>query len=147
MYTIIAICFCIVIAVIDIKTFRIPDVLLFSFALVLFFMEKSQPHTLLIARISTALIAFLLFGVVWYYSQGMGFGDVKYATLLGYLLGPDKLIQAFFYTALLSIVVYMLGIILFRWPKTTKIPFAPFLSAGAILALPINIQSITGVTE
>jgi len=137
-YTLVMACFCIGIAIVDLKTYRIPDVLLVFFAMVMIILEGSQPYALIMARIAAAVISFLLFGTVWFFSKGIGLGDVKYAALLGYLLGPESLIQAFFITALLSIIIYLMGIILFHWPKTTKIPFAPFMSAGAIIATNLN---------
>jgi prepilin signal peptidase PulO-like enzyme (type II secretory pathway) len=135
MYAIVTATFCVVIALFDLKTYRIPDILLALFFLVMIIMEWSAPLELKIARYVTAVTVLLLFGVVWYFSRGMGLGDVKYAALLGYVLGPDRVIHAFLCTALLGIIIYLSGILMFHWSKTTKIPFAPFLSAGAILAL------------
>jgi Flp pilus assembly protein protease CpaA len=135
MYTILMTAFCVGIALVDFKTYRIPDVLLASFVLALSIADRSLLLANVTIRLNTALAVFLLFAAVWYFSQGMGLGDVKYATVLGYLLGPDKIIQALLYTAFLSIIIYVMGIFLFRWTKTTKIPFAPFLSAGVILSI------------
>ena len=135
--------FCIGIAIFDVITYRIPDILLIFFALVMIIIGGSQPHTTLILNLTAASVAFLLFGTVWYFSHGIGLGDVKYAALLGYLLGPERLALAFIITALLGIIIYSLGILLFHWPKTKKIPYAPFLSAGAIISLFYN-QNLTG---
>jgi len=137
-YAIIITCFCIGIAIIDTKTYRIPDVLLVFFAMIMLIVQGTQTYTLIISRITAAAVSFLIFGAVWHYSHGIGFGDVKYAALLGYLLGLDKLPLAFLITASLGVFVFLTGIILFRWPKTTKIPYAPFLSAGAIMAVFVN---------
>ena len=139
-YVIIVTCFCIAIAIIDLKTFRIPDALLAFFALFLVITEGNQPYMLLIGRLAAAMLAFFLFAILWLYSKGIGFGDVKYAAVLGFLLGYERLIQAFLITAVLGIIIYLAGIILYRWPKTTKIPFAPFMSAGAIISITGGIQ-------
>jgi prepilin signal peptidase PulO-like enzyme (type II secretory pathway) len=64
---------------------------------------------------------------------------------LGYLLGPGRLIWAFIVTALLGVFVYLIGIVLFHWPKTKKIAYAPFLSAGAVTSLFININLAGGI--
>jgi len=72
---------------------------------------------------------------VWYFTKGIGFGDVKYAALSGFILGVEKLVYAFLVTAFLGIIVYTTGIKVFKWPKTKKIPYAPFLSAGTIASL------------
>jgi prepilin signal peptidase PulO-like enzyme (type II secretory pathway) len=135
MYSIAALCFCLAIAVFDIKTFRIPDSLLLAFVTIMIILRENGPYISVIERFSAALAALLIFGAVCYYSKGMGLGDVKYAASLGYILGSDRLLIAFFYTAFLSIVIYLIGILLFHWPKTVKIQFAPFLSAGVIFVL------------
>ena len=81
------------------------------------------------------MVAFILYSAVFHFTKGLGFGDVKYAALLGYILGPEKLVIAFLITAFLGIIIYLAGIYIFRMEKTTRIPYAPFLSAGAILAV------------
>jgi Flp pilus assembly protein protease CpaA len=138
-------CFCIGIAIVDLKTYRIPDILLAFFALVMLVIEGSQPYAHIMAKFAAAAVSFIIFGAVWRYSQGIGFGDVKYAALLGYLLGPEKIVYAFITTAFLGFFIYLIGVLLFRWPKTTKIPYAPFLSAGAIMALSINLNTAGGI--
>jgi len=145
-YNIIMTCFCIGIAIIDLKTCRIPNVLLVFFALVILIMQGNQTYELIISRLTAAAVSFLIFGAVWYYSRGIGFGDVKYAALLGYLLGPDKLPFAFLVTAFLGIFIFFGGIILFHWPKTTKIPYAPFLSAGAVMAFFVNPNTVGSIS-
>ena len=145
-YAIVVTCFCIGIAIVDLKSFRIPDALLASFALFMVIAEWGQPYELVITRLAAAMLAFFLFAIIWFHSKGIGFGDVKYAAVLGYLLGFERLVQAFIYTAVLSMVIYLMGIILFRWTKTTKIPFAPFMSAGAIMAITVNFFAVGGIS-
>jgi prepilin signal peptidase PulO-like enzyme (type II secretory pathway) len=135
MFTIVTVCFCVGIAIFDIKTYRIPDTLLILFALVVIVSNESKTLTNETERLAVATAVLLLFSAVWYYSRGMGLGDVKYAALLGYVLGLDGIIPALLYTALLSICIYVMGIILFHLPKTAKMPFAPFLSAGAVMVV------------
>jgi len=131
----VAVCFCTCIAMVDLTTYRIPDALLVSFVIIFVIAEKGQPHAFFVARFATAVLSFFLFGIIWFHTKGMGFGDVKYAAVLGYVLGFERLIPAFIITAVLGMLIYLTGIFLFRWPQTTKIPFAPFMSAGAILAV------------
>jgi len=89
----------------------------------------------IISRLLVSTIVLFLFSAVWYFSKGLGLGDVKYAALLGFILVPEILIKALFTTALLGLVVFMTGIFIFKWSKETKIPYAPFLSMGAIFAV------------
>jgi len=137
-YVIVMTCFCVGIAIYDLKTYRIPDAFLVSFALVMIITQRNQTYPPATSRIIAAAVSFLIFAAVWHYSHGIGFGDVKYAALLGYFLGLDMLPLAFITTAFLGIFIFSLGVLLFRWPKTTKIPFAPFLSAGALVAVFVN---------
>jgi Flp pilus assembly protein protease CpaA len=136
MYTIVTVCFCVGISIFDLKTYRIPDaVLIIFFILAIIVSNESYTLSNVTSRLAVATIVLLLFAAVWYYSRGMGLGDVKYAALLGYILGLEGIIPALLYTALLSIAIYIMGIVLFHWPKTVKVPFAPFLSAGAIMSI------------
>ena len=130
--------FCTVIAVIDIKTCRIPNALLLCFALLLAFVYRNDQAIIL--RLASSLAAFLIFAGVYVFTGGMGLGDVKYAAVLGYGLSFDRLVPAFFIAALFAFLVFFIDMVFFRWNKLTKIPFAPFLSCGAIAAV---IRGIT----
>jgi len=144
-YTLVMICFFTAIAFVDIKIYRIPDLLLAAFAIVIIIIEGKLSYMVITDKFIAAAIAFFIFSFVWYFSHSMGFGDVKYAALLGYLLGCEKLVYAFLLTALAGFAVFFLGIMFFRWPKTTKIPFAPFMSAGAIIAINANFNLLGGI--
>ena len=142
METIVILCFCTAIAVIDIKTYRIPNLLLACFALVMALIYRHDPFILL--RLASSAAALLIFGCVFITSGGMGLGDVKYAAVLGFVLSLDRLVPAFLIAALLALLAYTAGRLLFRWNKTTRIPFAPFLSGGAMAAIAGGI-SLTGL--
>ena len=133
MNMVVVICFCTLIAVIDVKTYRIPDLLLVCFVSVMAILYRDDPFIML--RLVSSLIAFLIFGAVFITTGEMGLGDVKYAVVLGYILNFDRLVPAFFIAALLALLVYTAGMLLFRWKKIVRIPFAPFLSCGAIAAI------------
>jgi len=126
------------IALYDLKTFRIPNILLVFFALIVLISGWKQPLPVIIGRFAAATLAFILFALVWRVSHGMGFGDVKYACLLGYIAGPGKIVPLMLFTALFSVAIYAAGSVLFHWPKTARIPFAPFLSAAMIVSLTGN---------
>lgn len=74
--------------------------------------------------------------------RGMGWGDVKYVFFLGLALGfPNVVVavlSAFFLGAALSLVLIAL-----RQKKINQtIPFGPFLSLGAIIALYFGPQIV-----
>ena len=138
MYKIIIITvFCLFIAFIDIKTYRIPNYLLALLFIIITILDWKKP--LMFERFIATSIVLILFSAIWYFSKGIGLGDVKYAALLAYVLEPVKVIPAFVFTALFAIIIYTMGILIFHWSKTTKIPFAPFLSAGAIMSLGLAV--------
>jgi leader peptidase (prepilin peptidase) / N-methyltransferase len=76
-----------------------------------------------------------LFLALLAYPAGMGMGDVKLALLIGALLGrtaPVALMLGLFLALVPSLVLFArhgLG------ARKLKIPFAPFLAAGAVIAL------------
>ena len=134
--TLILAIFALIISVVDSKTLRIPDFLLLScfFALVILDIYRSGGTWFFYENLLSASVWFIIFYLVYRYSGGLGFGDVKYAALLGYALGLEKSGTAFLSTALGAILVYVIGIGFLRWEKTVKLPFAPFLSFGAMAA-------------
>jgi leader peptidase (prepilin peptidase) / N-methyltransferase len=130
------------ITVIDIRQYRIPDVLslgglgfLFAFDLFMF------PRML----VSESLLAFFAFGLFLFLratTKGLGFGDVKYAALIAFFSGLP-----FFFAALIAAASGGIGYwILCRavWHRTanTRNPFAPFLSAGALVAFCLQVSGL-----
>jgi len=134
--------FTLIISVIDAKTLKIPDFLLLFFFIVLVIIDIqiSSGIWFLLERFIAVLFWASIFFLIYNYSGGLGFGDVKYAALLGYALGFEKSLVAFICTALSAILLYSIGIGVFRWTKTAKLPFAPFLSFGALAAEVINFS-------
>ena len=127
--------FVLIISVIDAKTFKIPNYLLFPCFLLLltFDIWNSTNFRLFFFYITSAFICFLIFYLIYRFRGGIGFGDVKYAAFLGYALGLEKSCSAFLFTALAAITVYAIGIGVFGWSKSAKLPFAPFLGFGVLL--------------
>lgn len=68
--------------------------------------------------------------------RGMGFGDVKFAFLMGLVLGFPNIIVSLYIAFLTGAII---GIILMIWGKKrffgTAIPFGPFLVLGTFAAL------------
>jgi len=125
--------FCAVIAIYDIRAYRIPDFLLVLFCIMHIAIEGNLIYYTIASKLYCACAALIIFSAAWYVTKGLGLGDVKYAAVLSFLLGPENIIPAFFATAFIGMLVFFTGIVIYKWPKTVKIPYAPFLSAGAIL--------------
>jgi leader peptidase (prepilin peptidase) / N-methyltransferase len=84
-----------------------------------------------------ALYAFY-FALAWVYPAGMGFGDVKLAGVLGaYLgwLGWAEVITGTFLGFLFGGVVGMALMALGKAGRKSKVPFGPFMLAGAFVAI------------
>jgi prepilin signal peptidase PulO-like enzyme (type II secretory pathway) len=124
---------CVFVGIADIRTMRIPDALLLAIFSALVFFDRGG--LLFYQRFVQALGCFTLFYLVFYFSRGIGFGDVKYAALIGYALDGEKILSAFFAAALGGMLVYAWGRGAARWDKSVRLPFAPFLSAGAAAAV------------
>ncbi len=93
-------------------------------------------HPLFIHTI-TGILAFLFFLFIFLITRGrgMGLGDVKFAFLIGLILGPLSTVLALYGAFLTGAGI---GIILILWKKKglkEKIPFGPFLAAGSLISL------------
>ena len=134
----------IALAAIDIDTKRLPNVLtlpsyLVGAALLLIpaVVDGRWSDYLRAVAGAAALFAFY-FVVTFIYPAGMGFGDVKLAGVLGlYLgwLGWGTLIIGAFLGFVLGAVVGVGLMLLGDAGRKTKIPFGPFMLAGAFLAI------------
>lgn len=92
-----------------------------------------------------ALILFLFFWALWYFSGGrwMGFGDAKLAAGVGLLLGLQPgitaIVLAFWSGALVGVGLILIGKLFkslgFKLSIKSEIPFAPFIILGTALAL------------
>ncbi len=129
-----------VIVISDVKFFLIPDLMVLtgSLAVLAFLLCSStlSPSGLFLHFV-TGLFSSLFFFILWRVTagRGMGMGDVKLAFLLGFLLGYPGAVVAFylaFLTGALSGVILILGK---RLHLKSRMPFGPFMIAGALIAL------------
>ena len=132
--------FAVIIGIVDIASFKIPDMLLAGLFLTLTAIDMvSRSYTPLLMSLASAVALFTLFFITWRCSGGMGFGDVKYAGVIGYALGFQKALYACLAASLLGIVCFVVCYCFSPHRKSgtlkkkTKIPFGPFLSCGLIL--------------
>ena len=109
-----------------------------------FFGSSTMTASLLNSVVAGAAAFMILFTVVVVYPQGMGGGDVKFAGLLGVLLGLPGTILAWWITALVGGSVAILLLALHKKGRKDAIPFGPFLSLGGIVALLAGADMISG---
>lgn len=67
--------------------------------------------------------------------DGMGFGDFKLLAMLGAWLGWQMLPQILFFAALLGTIFGLIGILMKKYSKESKIPFGPYLAIAGWVAL------------
>lgn len=110
----------------------IPDALLILMLLVAipFFLFVSP--SFVIPHLLTGVVSFLFFlGIVGITrGRGMGFGDVKLAFVMGFLLGVPKAVVAFYAAFLTGAIVSLILIIAKRKRLRDPIAFGPFLVVG-----------------
>jgi len=128
----------IVIGIIDIKTYRIPDILLLVLLLGLVILDFVKGYNFVLGGLLSGIVVFLIFFAVYYFVRSMGFGDVKYAAVLSYGLGFKGVYVAIIIATMSCLFLFFAGSLFLKWSRKTKLPFAPFLSAGAILSIIIG---------
>ncbi len=77
----------------------------------------------------------LLLLIVLVYPGGMGLGDVKLAALIGLVVGFPLVLLALFLSFVLGGAVGAAALLARRAGMKDALPFAPFLAAGAMVAL------------
>jgi len=114
----------------------IPDVAI-GFAgvvTVVVFLLQKEP---LLPHFIGFLVSGLFFFSLWFATKqkGMGFGDVKLSSFLGFLLGVPFLIPAFYIAFLTGASIALILIIIRRKHlKGDTLPFGPFLIVGGLVA-------------
>jgi leader peptidase (prepilin peptidase)/N-methyltransferase len=90
------------------------------------------------AAIAGAVAFAVFFALWWFIPRGMGFGDVRLAGAIGLTVGYLSLLHA--YVAFLAgfvigMVFGLATMVLSGAGRRTRIPFAPSLAAGAVIAV------------
>lgn len=126
------------ITVIDIQKGIIPDILLLLMGVLTFILILTTSPSSIFLNIITGIISFVFFFLIFLVTKGrgMGFGDVKYAFFIGFLLpGMDAVLC--FYLAFLTGAAISIILIVVRKKKIrgSTVPFGPFLSLSVLLTL------------
>ncbi|NLC52441.1 MAG: prepilin peptidase [Firmicutes bacterium] len=124
----------IVIAIIDLKTYLIPNDLIYPALLGGLIYRWSQGE-LQSALIGALVGGGLLFSIYLLYPKGMGMGDIKLLTLLGVFLGGYGVLQALFWSSLSGVIILVPLVLSGRIRRQQPVPFAPFLALGTFVVL------------
>ena len=123
-------------ALIDCSTMRLPDKLTFPLlGIGLLFSGLKGSQVLFDNGVAALLIGGLFALVAYFYPSGIGMGDAKYVTALTLFLGPLPTIVALVIGTFSALIVYGGFIVLKRITVTQQIPYGPFLTIGAWVAM------------
>ena len=127
------------ITIVDIRDQRIPDPLSLG-GIALFvavkLIGKEQTLPMVAAEV---LIGFGLFWLIWRFSGGqIGLGDAKYSALIAVAAGLPAWLAALFVASTIGLLFALVAIRGGRLHRRARIPFAPFLTCGAALAIPLS---------
>lgn len=130
--------FFIIIFVYDLKHYIIPDKVVFpaigiAFVYDLLKSDFQWKSDFLISAVGASGFFFLI--VLISRGKGMGIGDIKLAFLMGLFLGWPNIIAALFLAIFLGAIMGIGLIISGKKTLKSEVPFGPFLTIGAFLAL------------
>lgn len=127
----------VVIFVYDLKHYEIPDKVLFPAIAVALIYNLFFNFNLIINYGIAVVIAAGFFLAIFVFSGGkwIGFGDVKFAILMGLLLGISKVLTALFLAFLFGAIISIILLSFYGKKMKSEVPFGPFLVMGTFLAL------------
>ncbi len=152
-------CLFLVITVIDLRSKIIPDrFLLLSGSLVFFmhFFTESPSESLYVGLIGMVFLATSLAAVLWIGSfilkrDAMGWGDVKMALVIGFLLGFD---YGFFAVSLAIFSGAIFGLMMMLYKRirnenyrNLEMPFGPFLAIGTCVTFLHGVLDVSFLTK
>ena len=91
----------------------------------------------LLGALLGGLVPLAIYGLWWWLRrvEGLGLGDVKILALVGAFLGWKGVAVTYLLASLSAALVAVTGILLWRRRRMHKLPFGPYLAAGAVVAL------------
>jgi len=156
------------IALIDFRTYIIPDSLNVSLLIIGLLVILTQSyydlfglmtgtfvshHALLFGLRSSLwgnhfialFLGLLLFGgiVLFTRGRGMGLGDVKLISVLGFLFGWPDILLIIFYSFVIGAIIALFIMALGRKKFKDVIPFGPFIAIGAALTVFFGLETLT----
>ncbi|PFJ17540.1 prepilin peptidase [Bacillus cereus] len=122
-----------IISVTDYIYMLIPNRILISFTILLILECIFVPLvTWIDSIVGSGVIFILLYCMQKVYPEGLGGGDIKLLSLLGFIVGVKGIFMILFLASCCSLCFFGIGIVLKRIEARKPIPFGPFISLGAI---------------
>jgi leader peptidase (prepilin peptidase)/N-methyltransferase len=137
----------VVIFVYDLKHYEIPDKVLIPAIIIAFIYMLIFPaqgglalgwhFSGILSHLWAILIGAGFFFAIFFVSNGkwMGFGDVKFAVLMGLLLSFENTLLALFLAFFFGAIIGIISMIFKKTNLKSEIPFSPFLITGTLLAI------------
>jgi len=130
---------------IDMQTLRLPDVIvgpstaIIAGSLAIYALVTGNTGALATAAIASIILGLAYF-ILWFITmgKGLGFGDVKLAPLLGFLMGYfgwGALVVGSATAWLLGAIIGVIAIALGKVKRGRPIPFGPFLLVGTWIGI------------
>ncbi|MGB6177797.1 prepilin peptidase, partial [Carnobacterium sp.] len=85
-----------------------------------------------ISLVGAGLAFGLIFVIILLSNGGMGAGDLKYFTLLGFIFGPRLFLVLFFLATLYGAISGMILMKLTNGDRKMTIPFGPYIGLSAL---------------
>lgn len=117
-----------VISIFDLRTGRIPNLLTAGFFAAMILSDIFTVPSKITNHLLSAIFFFAVFYLAKVITKGLGFGDVKAASVLGYSTGFLRGCIGFVFASIAGIIFFATLNILKK--KDEKIPFAPLMLAG-----------------
>lgn len=121
------------ITVSDIAYRKIPNKLLLFFTPLFVILRIFYPQPSFWLSLLGAFLAFgLVFVIILSSNGGMGAGDLKYFTLLGFIFGPISFLLLFFLATLYGALIGSIIMKLKNGDRKMTIPFGPYIGLSAL---------------
>ncbi len=119
----------------DIRELRIPNILTYG-GIAVFILLKIilavEPVGIICMEV---FIGFGAFWIIRYFTKGkMGLGDAKYSALIAVAAGLYAWLASILVASIIGLCAALFLIGILKKDRQTRIPFAPFLTAGACTA-------------
>ena len=131
------VCVLLVCAATDALSFRVPNVVTYPAILGAIVLGATLPGADIAGVLAGGALAggVLFLPAIFTGGVGMGMGDVKLAAFVGLALGFENVVPAMLFMALGGGLVAVLLLVSGLRKRGEPIPYAPFISAGALAAL------------
>jgi Flp pilus assembly protein protease CpaA len=131
------VCVLVICATTDALAFRVPNVVTYPALVGALIVGATMPHAEILEVVAGGALAggVLFLPAIFTGGVGMGMGDVKLAAFVGLTLGFAYTAPALLFMALSGGAVAILLLVTGARKRGEPIPYAPFISAGALVAL------------